>query len=470
MPPPATSPLGPYTAWMFGAGRAHDFFSAERQDRPHYLTGIIERTGGHMPVATPQPIAGGGETATLLAPAMWPGLTSPKFAPFVLAGPLVSSLTAASLSALWQNADGAGVTLPGGAGLGPGTGSTTRIGAGHPLRQDLVDVSASGATSLTADASVDASKPLIVVGIIDDGIPFAHRALDGPNGKSRVDACWMQGQAPDGSGRVRFGREVTGADIDALRTAHGDDEDAIYRASRALGGGDGLPPSPLLADIAHGAHTLGALAEGGDANVRIIAVDLPPAITWDTSGYGKEMFMLAGLHYIFDRADKLAAAYGRPALPLVVNISYGYSGGAHDGSATLEAAIDELMEARRTVAPTGFTMPAGNGFLESTHAVVKMGAGSTPPPLPLRVQPDDRTSSFMELWLPDGAAASDIELTVHGPGPTFGGPGPALVTLNGSEVTAGVLNTLDVTVAGKVIGQLSADQSRSGRWRFLLAL
>ncbi|MEM6897493.1 MAG: hypothetical protein AAF576_08925 [Pseudomonadota bacterium] len=465
----ATSPtaLGPYTAWMFGAGRGYDFFSSTRQSEPHYLSGIIERPGGHAPTATPQPISGGGVTGTLLAPTLWAGLSAPRFVPFVLGGPLVSDLDSATLDAMWQNAGPAGVTLPGGAGLGPAAGSDTRIGAGFPLRQDIVDPAATGAVTLSADPAVDATKPLVVLGIIDDGIPFAHRAFDGPNGRSRVDACWMQGMPGDGSGRVRFGREVTGDDIATLRATHGEDEDAIYRAAGALGGA-GHEPSAIVADASHGAHTLGALAAGGDVQTRIIAVDLPPAATWDTSGYGKDMFMLAGLHYIFDRAEKLAAAYGVAALPMVINISYGYSGGSHDGSATLEAAMDELIEARRAVAPTGFTLPAGNMFVDRTHAQVSLDAGATMDPLPWRLPPDDRTSTFMELWLPPGLSPSDLEITLHGPGATFGPPGPVAATLNGAA--PGRLTVTDVTWNGGVVGQLSADEGRTGRWRILAAL
>ncbi|MEM6477786.1 MAG: hypothetical protein AAF647_01945, partial [Pseudomonadota bacterium] len=396
----SSSPLGPDTAWMFGPGRAHDFFSAERQEEPHYLTGIFERSAGHVSDPNPAPISGGGVTGDLLAPNLWQGLASPKFAPYVLKGPLVSDLTAATLGALWDNAAPAGVTLPGGAGLGPAGGGETRIGAGHPLKVSLVDPSASGAVSLSADPSIDPNKPLIVIGVIDDGIPFAHRAFDGPDGRTRVEACWMQGMAQDGSGRVRFGREVTGDDIMALRTTHGDDEDAIYRAAGALGGG-GLSPSSLIGDLCHGAHTLGALAADSDVQVRIIAVDLPPNITWDTSGYGKEMFMLAGLHYIFDRADKLAAAHGTQTLPMVLSVSYGYSGGAHDGQATLEAAMDELMTARRALAPTAFVLPTGNSYLDATHAVAELAPGDAMTPLPWRIAADDRTSTFLEIWLPD---------------------------------------------------------------------
>ncbi|MEM1234511.1 MAG: hypothetical protein AAGH70_10320 [Pseudomonadota bacterium] len=466
--PPNPTALGPYTAWMYGPGRAYDFFASDRGRDPHYLSGILERPGGHEPTPNPAPLNGGGATASLYAPSLWPGLASPRFVPFIMSGQLAHEIDGSTLDALWRSAATVGVTVPGGDGLGPKSGSTTSINAGFPVRKDDVVEAATGDVALSADPAVDTSKPIVVIGIIDDGIPFANRRFDGPGGRTRIDACWMQGMAPDGSGRVRFGREVTGDDIAALRATHGADEDVIYRAAGALGG-KGRAASPLIGDVAHGAHTLGALAAGSDAQVRIVAVDLPPAATWDTSGYGRDMVMLAGLHYIFDRADKIAAAYGKDTLPMVVNISYGYSGGSHDGGTTLEAAFDELMEARRAKAPTGFTLPSGNMYLDSTHAVADVPAGEAMAPLPWRVAPDDRTSSFLECWLPAGVAPQDAAFTLYGPGPTYGGPGPVAAIIDGLGI-AGQTQTSSITWNAQTVGQLSVDQGRSGRWRYLIAL
>ncbi|MCH2078463.1 MAG: hypothetical protein MK180_16580 [Rhodobacteraceae bacterium] len=463
-PPPTATALGPYTAWMYGPGNAYDFFAADRGRAPHVLSGVVGRAGGHVPTSSRTPISAGGVTASLYAPTMWDGLPSPCFVPFMMSGVEARSAEGALLDALWRTAGPADVALPGGGGLGPKAGDETFMNAGFPLREDSVDLAASGASTLSADPAVDPKKPLVVIGIIDDGIPFANRAFDGLGRRTRVDACWVQGAAHDGSGRVRFGREVTGDDITSLRQAHGVDEDAIYRAAGALVDG-----TSLSGDIAHGAHTLGALAESSDVQVRIIAVDLPPASTWDASGYGRDMLMLAGMHYIFDRADKLAAAYGKTTLPMVVNISYGYSGGAHDGQSTLEAAFDELIEARRAKAPTGLTLPSGNMLLDAMHAVAEVASCAEMDPLPWRVQPSDRTSTFMECWLPEGLSPDTVSFRVHGPGPTYGPPGPEAATAPVAD-PGGLTTMTPIFWQGKTVGQLSLDQDRSGRWRYLVAL
>ncbi|MEM1237592.1 MAG: hypothetical protein AAGI10_11515 [Pseudomonadota bacterium] len=465
--------LGPYTAWMFGPGRNHDFFAQSKSTEPHHLSGIMERPGGHSATASPAPLTGGGSSENLIAPLLWRGLSAPRFLPFILgdanSSMTVSQLDIATLDAMWAKPGDAGVTAPNG-GMGPAqAGEPSKLSAGFPIHRDNIDFSA-GQTSIAADAAVDASKPLVIIGIIDDGIPFANRALEASDGNTRVEACWMQGATADGSGRVRFGREVTRAEINQLRADHGPDEDAIYRAAGALGG-EGKPISAIATNFAHGAHTLGALDEGSDVQVRIVAVDLPPEATWDTSGYGKDMFMLAGLHYIFERAEQIAEAYGCTTVPpLVVNISYGYSGGAHDGNATLEAAMDELVTARRACAPTALTLPSGNLFVDNLHARLPLSPGVSSQALPWRVLPDDRTSSFLEIWLPPDASANDVQVTLNGPGPSHGGLGPVLATFDGGNAVAGALTTVDVEWQGKTVGQITADQARNGRWRFLIAL
>ena len=108
--------------------------------------------------------------------------------------------------------------------------------------------------------------------------------------------------------------------------------------------------------------------------------------------------MLAALHFIFDRADQIARTYGRDQVPVIVNMSYGYCGGAHRGSATVEAAFDELVEARRVLAPTALVLPSGNNFW-MLYARIVMKPGEVSEPMPWRLQPDDRSSNFLEIWL-----------------------------------------------------------------------
>jgi hypothetical protein len=300
--------------------------------------------------------------------------------------------------------------------------------------------------------------------VIDHGIAFAHQALRA-QGATRVDYCWSQSAPTDNSGAVLFGREFTRSAIEAQRLAKGGDETAIYQAAGLLGR-PGLPPMPLARANAHGAHVLGTAAgvfAADAAQVRIIAVDLPSTSIWDTSGFGTDMFLLAAVHYIFDRADKIAAAHGRGPLPVIINISMGWSGGPHDGSGLLEAALAELITARRTQAATALVLPSGNMFQDMLSATFE-DAHFTPAPdgkaqasLKWFAPPHDMTSTFAELWLAPGADPVGMTFSLTAPDGTVTAIGPA----------AGHAN---VTVAGKTVGQISLDRYRGQRWRVTICL
>jgi hypothetical protein len=71
--------------------------------------------------------------------------------------------------------------------------------------------------------------------------------------------------------------------------------------------------------------------------------------------------------------------------------------GPHDGTSALERSMDLAIADRS--APVRFVLPAGNGHLSRCHAEIDFGKYSTVS-LPWRLQPDDLTSTQMEIWLP----------------------------------------------------------------------
>ncbi len=366
-------------------------------------------------------------------------------------------------------------------------GSSIKRRLSVPLRAASVNVGynpdlVSEPSSLVEGPLVE-SRAKVVIGVIDDGIAFVNRRFQSALGKSRVDFAWVQdGDAAQGSS-VAFGREYTRAQIEGAIAEHTDtlgstDEAALYRA---LGLTDSrrVMPNTLDSKASHGSHVLD-LAVGADydqhaAEVleedRIITVQVPAAVTWDTSGMGLDMFILSGVHYILERADHIA-----PGLPVVINFSYGVFGGPHDGTALLEKAIDELVAARNErVAPTSVVLPAGNHFLERSHAVVAEGnffeepTGSREPTgscdLPWQVQPNDRTSSYLEIWMPkENYNDGDIEVEVIPPG------GIASHKLSGVVNTAVVLNHGIRSIARLSYDRHTPLATTDERGRFMLTL
>lgn len=250
----------------------------------------------------------------------------------------------------------------------------------------------------------------VVTGVIDDGIAFAHERFRAADGTTRVQFFWSQDARPP-AGAVAYGREFLKAGvgpraIDAVMTAstHAGmvDEDRVYRVTRQLAAGD-RGHKPVAWRIGHGTHVMD-LAAGYDprlapADRPIIGVQLPVHATADTSGAHFGRYALDGLYYILQRSELLASA----PPPVVVNISYGFIAGPHDGSSIVEAAIDQIIALRP--APFAVVLPAGNSHLGRCHARVRPASGARAT-LPWRIQPEDYTPSYLEIWLPHTAAGS----------------------------------------------------------------
>lgn len=267
-----------------------------------------------------------------------------------------------------------------------------------------------------------------VLGLIDGGMAFANQVFLDHQGRTRVKHFWRQDDTDDGNWpgnephrrtpldptragpRPRdmgYGHELSGAAINhamAKYTHHGRlDEDALYRY---------LQLWDLSKPVNHGTHVMSLACGSGNllqprddaaSHCDLIAVQFDVSNVRDTSGGAMNVSVLDALMYILARCT--------PQAQMVVNISWGTLAGPHDGSSILEAAMDQLIElcgGRLQV-----TVPAGNAYQSRTHANDTLAPGASLP-LHWRVQPDDRTQSFLEIWLPDGAQGVEISVTPPG--------------------------------------------------------
>ena len=276
----------------------------------------------------------------------------------------------------------------------------------------------------------------IVVGIIDDGCPFAHQdflvrtgSTSAPTFSARTVRLWDQSAGPVGddlkrgwiSGSFGYGREITAADIDAAINApvapvkpHVTpqgwiEEEAIYNYLNYPMGRAGKRAS-------HGSRVMGIAAGNGRSvmgwpgvapEADVVFVQLPETlINLNTAVLTNSI--LDGIEYIFD----YAASKGQAA---VVNISYGGYAHAHDGSSYGEVAIDELL----ALPDRCVVVSAGNGFEADCHA-----SGTVAPYKTVTrewlIKPEDPTPNDVEIWY-DGNANVLVSLippdraTVYGP-------------------------------------------------------
>jgi hypothetical protein len=483
--------LSPYEYWNFGQGRGYAFPIMRKHSR--FISALAELVRGSpsaKPGATPKPSH---------LPTLWKKYDKQRFLPFVVENrsdaPIVDleQLKVLLLDGLHHVVDLVTQTQQGlqalPAALFDIKASRFRIAlpipdtAMHAKMDKPCDPKPQPDPELCARIG---HKRITIMAVIDDGIPFAHRNFRDASGRrTRIEFCWLQSVTADPEqNSVLFGREYMRDQIDRYVERFGDDEDRLYREAGAMTDADDF--GSLLAHHAtHGAHVMD-LATGYDAargetapeEIRIIAVQLPNSVTMDTSGFGKDMYMLSAFHYIFHRADMIADMYGVPTPRLVINFSYGYSGGRHDGETELEAAIDELVKMRRVYAPTALVLPAGNAFLDRLHGEIcdrdfKEGAAQ----FHWRLQPNDRTSSYLELWFYQNQPSGySIELWDPFDRSQFSSAINAGVSSGGGD-------PLDVYSLqdddGVQIGQVSVDEHRAdaqdsthltGRWRVLVVM
>jgi hypothetical protein len=299
----------------------------------------------------------------------------------------------------------------------------------------------------------------VVMGIIDDGIAFAHERFRAAAGTTRVINWWLQDGVFTGAGTppIPYGMQLDKSQIDYLFgqcTRNGViNEDEVYARARLAD--FRLPHHKSVSwRAAHGTHVMdlacGYDPSDGRDNRPIVAVQLPTRVTADTSGYSGLLLpsminpVVQAIDYICASADRLG-----PNLPVVINLSYGVIAGPHNGMTSLEAAIEERIAWRKACGgQLEVILPAGNNYLSRCHASVSFPTPSSRQSLYWRVQPDDRTPSFLEIWLPPRMGVvgpSRMELTITPP------VGPASPVLGEDPLTPLVLNSDSGQVIAYVI-------------------
>jgi hypothetical protein len=334
-----------------------------------------------------------------------------------------------------------------------------------------------------------------VVALIDDGCAFAHphflRELPlGQPFETRVARLWdmnVRGlQSPVGQPAAfsvetypgQYGCDYADTDLNALIANHTHDgridEDGLY-AELAASTFDKV--NRLERRAAHGTHVMDLacgpyfvqdtmcsrenaetanpsweVAQDDASEVQIIFVQLPMQTVQDTSGRNTMTTdVINALTYILSQCADDAQ--------IIVNLSWGALAGPHDGSHVLERYIGKLIAHQRALHPMPapesrlqMTIPAGNSYQSRTHANFSLKPHKSQT-LQWRVQPDDATESYVEIWLEKKV---EVEVTITDPhGNTF----PTVVKGDVRNL-AGYHAKLDLP--GNVLGVLYNDTYLTG--------
>jgi hypothetical protein len=322
-----------------------------------------------------------------------------------------------------------------------------------------------------------AEPPKVVLGVLEDGCPFGHASLLRARHSTRVAALWDQStqnctgsDAPEGLG---YGRHRVQSQLNQLLRDHkegeGVDEESLYADPRALQnrlrdcGSHAAAVVTLFAGRrAHlPSRPVGMPRERDEASkAPIVAVQFPIEQIDVAGARWLVVRALDGLRYLCQSAAGLAPKLQAPP-PLVINMSYGSVTGAHDGTALLETAMDELV---RAYGELGIVLAAGNAYGTRRDADSELGrrasgchAESLLPPgesktFGLYVPPDKSIESYLELWFEDQdkkfteeqfLEREDVDIEVHPPvGQTLrveGFPGLAFDNIDSDKTTAGLI-------------------------------
>jgi hypothetical protein len=290
----------------------------------------------------------------------------------------------------------------------------------------------------------DLQSDSVIVGVIDSGVALAHERFRRPDGGTRILNAWQQGGAWGGQMHLPFGSELMQADIDAAMAAsptpHGVDEAAFNRRAGLVDYADAASERWIETAAPHGTH-VADLAAGFDPAAKgserdrlpMIVVNLAPRAAIGPSGSFLEFYVIWAIRHIVTTADAIwqsrfasADKVGQKGFPVVINLSYGLLAGPRDGTMAVQKYVAALNAGRAGRPPVVLMLPAGNDNLEAGAATLAFAPASPDPSLGWRLTPEDRTSSYAEVW------------SEPVPGPAFpGAPHPLAITVATPDGIAG---------------------------------
>lgn len=191
----------------------------------------------------------------------------------------------------------------------------------------------------------------VLVAVLDSGIDYRRQDFCHADGTTRIRYLWDQTLRPDplgGEPQARAPRRppegfALGVEFDSGQ---------INAALEASGRQESFALVPSIDTSGHGTAVAGLAAGSGNENgmyegmapgsgLLVVKLGVP-----DAQGFPRTTEIMRGVTYAVKKGIELQ-------MPLAVNLSFGNSYGAHDGSSLLERFLDNAAEIGRTVICVG---------------------------------------------------------------------------------------------------------------------
>ena len=247
----------------------------------------------------------------------------------------------------------------------------------------------------------------VVVGIIDSGIDWRHGSFVKDDGTSRILAIWDQmlpfragdTRGPNNVGVVYTRDQITQAlrgtgtvrtkDVNARNERNGHGTHVA-----GIAAGNGRPPT-----CCHPTQTYVGVAPNADLIV----------VRYDYRGWteiGENQWLVQALDYIFGFLDAINK-------PKVVNISLGDNIGPHDGTTTVELAIDAHVATGDFLHHPQIVVKSAGNEGAASHHVQGSVPGTSNIDIEFKIGEGQESRTILDLWYDRGGT---INLTVTAPG------------------------------------------------------
>ncbi|MDA7425640.1 S8 family serine peptidase [Thalassococcus lentus] len=269
------------------------------------------------------------------------------------------------------------------------------------------------------------SKGATVMAVIDDGIAIGHDLFRDGETSSRVRfAAFLESVPFRKDSKTTVGRTLNKEAVDALLekcTRQGLlDEDTFYSRTGQIDF-----PKQIFSTVAlrssHGSHVMalaaGQMLDDAEDERPIICAALPSRLVEDTSGVDLLPSFYLGFQMLTKEARRFCEASGALA-KVIFNLSYGNSGGPHDGTGLFARLFEHYFGAEAVVngdpQRAWLMLPGGNANLAQLHGVLEPGVELAQ--FDLSVLPDDRTGNAVQIWMPfEGADPAKATVVVWSP-------------------------------------------------------